>query len=112
MIAAGKAWHAGRGMWQGVTDGNSHFIGIEAENTGETTGVRADIWPAVQMDAYKRGVAAILTHIGAKPVMCAGHKEYCLPKGRKDDPNFDMTKFRADVAALMAQKAAPSTPVA
>lgn len=105
MIAAGKGWHAGGGNWQGITDGNSHLIGIEAENTGETTGARADTWPAVQMDAYHHGCAAILSHIGAKPIMCAGHKEFALPHGRKDDPNFDMDKFRADVAALMAPAA-------
>lgn len=102
-IAAGKGWHAGRGEWHGVTDGNAHLIGIEAENSGEATGPRADVWPAVQMDAYKRGVAAILKHVGAGPQMCAGHKEYALPKGRKDDPNFDMDAFRADVAKLMGQ---------
>ena len=38
MIAAGKGWHAGAGNWQGIVDGNSHLIGIEAENTGETSG--------------------------------------------------------------------------
>jgi len=102
MIAAGKGWHAGAGNWQGITDGNSHLIGIEAENTGETKGARADTWPDVQMDAYRRGCAAILTHIGAKPIFCAGHKEYCRPVGRKDDPDFSMVQFRADVAALMA----------
>jgi len=101
MIAAGKGWHAGRGLWQGVSDGNAHFIGIEAENTGETKGPRADPWPKVQMDAYVRGCAAILTHIHAAPIMCAGHKEYALPHGRKDDPDFDMNQFREDVAKLM-----------
>lgn len=101
MIAAGKGWHAGRGLWQGVTDGNAHFIGIEAENTGETKGARADTWPQVQMDAYKLGCAAILKHIGAGVTMCAGHKEYALPHGRKDDPDFDMVKFRDDVAKIM-----------
>lgn len=106
MIAAGKCWHAGKGEWQGITDGNGHFIGIEAENTGETTGPRADVWPEVQMDAYRRGVAAILKHIGAKPIMAAGHKEFALPRGRKDDPDFDMVKFRADVAAIMGVTAA------
>lgn len=105
-IAAGKGWHAGHGIWQGVTDGNGHLIGIEAENTGETKGPRTDVWPDVQMAAYKRGVAAILTHIGAPALMCAGHKEYATPHGRKDDPNFDMVKFRADVATLMS----PPTP--
>jgi hypothetical protein len=109
MIAAGKGWHAGRGNWQGVTDGNSHLIGIEAENAGtnDAHGHPTDPWPDVQMDAYRRGVAAILKHAGASPSMCAGHKEYALPKGRKDDPNFDMAAFRAGVAAIMGSVAKP-----
>ncbi len=111
MIAAGKGWHAGKGEWQGVTDGNSHLIGIEAENTGETTGPRAEAWPEVQMNSYKRGCAAILKHIGARSIMVAGHKEYCRPVGRKDDPSFDMLAFRADVAKLM-DEVTPPKPVA
>jgi hypothetical protein len=106
MIAAGKGWHAGRGNWQGVTDGNAHLIGIEAENTGETKGPRAERWPDVQMKAYQRGCAAILAHVKAKPIMAAGHKEFALPKGRKDDPSFDMAAFRIEVATLMGQAAA------
>lgn len=101
MIAAGKAWHAGAGDWHGITDGNSHFIGIEAENTGETSGPRADKWPAVQMDAFARGCAAILKHINADVIMAVGHKEYALPKGRKSDPSFDMVAFRANVVKIM-----------
>lgn len=101
VVAAGKPWHAGRGEWQGVTDGNAHFIGIEAENTGETKGPRADPWPEVQMNAYRRGVAALLMHIDAKPIMCCGHKEYALPRGRKDDPDFDMNDFREKVGVIM-----------
>src|ERR1041385_5319638 len=34
VVAAGRANHAGAGDWQGVSTGNSSFIGIEAENTG------------------------------------------------------------------------------
>jgi hypothetical protein len=34
VVAAGRAHHAGPGKWQDVTNGNAHFIGIEAENTG------------------------------------------------------------------------------
>lgn len=101
MIAAGKGWHAGRGNWHGVTDGNAHLIGIEAENTGETKGPRAETWPDVQMQAYMRGTAAILKHVGAESSMAAGHKEYALPKGRKDDPSFDMDKFRLGVTTMM-----------
>lgn len=115
VVAAGKAWHAGRGLWQGVSDGNSHLIGIEAENIGtsDKTGNPLEPWSAPQIDAYKRGCAAILKHIGAAPIMCAGHKEFALPHGRKDDPNFDMDKFRADVATLMTSaSSAPSVPKA
>jgi len=54
------------------------------------------------MDAYRRGVAAILTKVQANAIMCCGHKEYALPHGRKDDPTFDMNEFRMDVSAIMA----------
>lgn len=107
VLAAGRCNHAGAGLWQGVASGNSSFIGIEAENAG--TGV--DPWPAEQVEAYARGVAAILSHIGADAVMCAGHKEYALPKGRKIDPSFDMVTFRDHVAAYMAGEATPAHPV-
>ncbi|HUI95804.1 MAG TPA: N-acetylmuramoyl-L-alanine amidase [Xanthobacteraceae bacterium] len=98
VVAAGRCNHAGRGMWQGISTGNSNFIGIEAENTGGAN----DPWPSVQLDAYRRGVAAILKKIGANPIMCCGHKEYALPHGRKDDPSFDMIEFRNQVASILA----------
>lgn len=97
VIAAGRCNHAGPGSWHGVTSGNTSFIGIEAENAG--TG--ADPWPDVQVEAYAKGVAAILTHIGASSDMAVGHKEYALPPGRKIDPSFNMTAFREKVAAFM-----------
>lgn len=96
-VAAGKAWHAGAGVWKGVTDGNAHFIGIEAENAGTP----ADHWPQGQVESYARGVAAILGKIGASSDMCAGHKEYATPPGRKTDPSFDMPAFRAKVQAFI-----------
>jgi hypothetical protein len=68
VIAAGRANHAGAGLWQGVRDGNDCFIGVEAENTG-----KGEPWPAVQMDSYQRGVAAILRRIGRGAEFCAGN---------------------------------------
>jgi N-acetyl-anhydromuramyl-L-alanine amidase AmpD len=99
VVAAGRCNHAGAGNWQGFTAGNTNFIGIEAENTGLAND---QPWPAVQIDAYHRGVAAILKKIKANAIMCAGHKEYALPHGRKDDPDFDMNQFRQQVASIMA----------
>lgn len=110
MVAAGKGYHAGRGNWRGVTDGNGHMIGIEAENTGETTGPRADTWPEVQMAAYAKVCAAICDYVKISPVMVAGHKEFALPRGRKDDPNFDMPSFRARVVAYTGRPLPAPTP--
>lgn len=94
VIAAGKANHAGPGVWKKIT-GNGRFIGIEAENAGKNR----ERWPDVQMDAYRRGVAAILRRIGAAEQMCCGHREFA-PK-RKPDPEFDLDLFRRDVGAIM-----------
>ena len=113
VLAAGRCNHAGKGSWQGVVNGNSELIGIEAENAG--TG--ADPWPAEQIEAYERGCAAILKHIGADAVMAAGHKEYALPRGRKIDPAFDMIRFREEIedhmegnGSIDAPKPAPVDP--
>lgn len=102
VVAAGRSNHAGEGLWEGLNTGNTSFIGIEAENTGLADDKP---WPPVQVDAYQRGVAAILQKIGADARMCCGHKEYALPKGRKPDPNFDMDTFRDEVAAIMSGEA-------
>lgn len=101
VVAAGRANHAGRGKWKNITNGNSNFIGIEAENTGLAT----DPWPDVQMDAYHRGVAAILKRIRRGAKFCAAHREYALPAGRKPDPLFNMNAFRSAVASIIADTA-------
>jgi peptidoglycan hydrolase-like protein with peptidoglycan-binding domain len=95
VIAAGRANHAGDGTWKGVSSGNTSFIGIEGENGGR----KDDAWPDVQMDAYRRGVAALLKHARASAEMCCGHREFA--PHRKIDPLFDMNAFRADVDKIM-----------
>ena len=96
LIAAGRCNHAGKGSWKGITTGNTNFIGIEAENKG----TKDDPWPEDQMEAYRHGVAAILTYLKQKNAdMCCGHKEYA--PDRKNDPLFDMVAFRKDVEDIM-----------
>jgi peptidoglycan hydrolase-like protein with peptidoglycan-binding domain len=102
VIAAGRAAHAGKGGFQGVS-GNRRFIGIEAENSGSPS----DTWPAIQLEAYQRGVAAILKHLGKDSSFCVGHKEYA--PGRKDDPSLNMKVFREAVTGFM-NGAVPATP--
>ncbi|HKP35361.1 MAG TPA: N-acetylmuramoyl-L-alanine amidase [Pyrinomonadaceae bacterium] len=96
IIAAGRAAHAGKGSYKGVS-GNLRFIGIEAENFGNQA---VDPWPAIQLEAYQRGVAAILKFLGKDSSFCCGHKEYA--PGRKSDPNLNMNDFRAAVDGFMA----------
>jgi hypothetical protein len=103
VIAAGRCNHAGAGIWNGITSGNAHFIGVEAENTGTAD----DRWPEIQVDAYQRGVAALLKHAGLGPISCAGHKEYAQPAGRKPDPTLDMAEFRTAVARHLDGTAPP-----
>jgi peptidoglycan hydrolase-like protein with peptidoglycan-binding domain len=98
VVAAGRCNHAGPGAFEGITSGNTNFIGIEAENSGMSD----DRWPEVQITSYQRGVAAILKHVGATAAFCIGHKEFALPPGRKSDPNFDMNVFRSGVADIMS----------
>ncbi|MET0340090.1 MAG: N-acetylmuramoyl-L-alanine amidase [Polyangiales bacterium] len=103
VIAAGKANHSGKGSWNGVTQGNASLIGIEAEHTGSAS----DPWPDVQMDAYRRGVAALLARLQLSQSACVGHKEYA--RGRKSDPCFDMHHFRAELALHISGRAPTPT---
>jgi hypothetical protein len=89
------AWHAGGGSWQGVTDGNGHYAGIEAESDGRQ-------WTPATVDSYKRLAAAILRKAGRGIGYAPRHGEYALPPGRKTDfTGMDATAFRADVNALI-----------
>lgn len=108
VIAAGRCQHAGAGSWQGVTEGNSRFIAIEAENTG---GANDLPWPEVQMQAYRHAAAALLRKLGRPASFCVGHGEYALPPRRKVDPSFDMTAFRVAVAAILAGTLPPPPPI-
>ena len=102
LVTEGRAYHAGPGKWMGITAGNSHFLGIEAENGG--TG---NPWPAVQLDAYQRLVASILHALGRNTNWDVRHADWALPPGRKPDTKgFTMNNFDAKVKQMLA---APAT---
>jgi len=80
VVAAGCAYHAGASRWLGFLDVNDEFLGIEAESAG-TGG-----WTDAQLDAYPKLVAALLRYMSRGLERYAGHKDVCLPVGRKIDP--------------------------
>lgn len=90
VVAAGLAYHAGSGSYPGVgTNGNGTLIGIEAEHPG-TAG---NLWPAAQIDSYRRGTAALLRAFGLGSDRAIGHKEWA--PSRKIDPfGLDMNAER------------------
>ena len=91
-VAAGKANHAGVVIAERFD--SWHMIGIEAENDG----IPPLDWPREQMEAYATGCAALSIEYGFDVAMVRGHKEVAAPLGRKPDPDFDMSTFRAMVA--------------
>ncbi|MGH3989313.1 MAG: peptidoglycan recognition protein family protein [Pseudonocardiaceae bacterium] len=98
VIAAGQAYHAGASSWAGFWDLNDEAIGIEAESVGTR-----DDWTLQQRDCYPRLVAALLFYMRRDASRFAGHREVCLPRGRKIDPAFwGLDEFRARVAWLLA----------
>jgi hypothetical protein len=71
------SWHAGEWLWQGITDGNGHFLGIEAAGVGD--------WTPFQRAVYPRLVASILLFIGEGVDMAPRHLDGAMPRGRKSD---------------------------
>jgi hypothetical protein len=81
----------------GAVDGNAHFYGLEISNLGTAK----DVYPAAQYSAAVRWAAAICRHHGWSSRSVIGHREW---SDWKNDPSFDMGKFRYDVAACLAAK--------
>lgn len=89
VVACGRANHNGASSAKYGNDA----IGVEFYNAGD--GV--DPWPAVQLEAGQRAIAAILRHLELGADRCVGHKE--SDPTRKVDPRpLDMNVMRARIA--------------
>lgn len=89
VIASGTSNNAGEGSWHGVT-GNRRTFGLEIENDGI-----GEPYPAAQMEAAVRIVAAWVKRCGRAVSDVCAHKEWAPT--RKIDPSFAMDPFRARV---------------
>ena len=77
-----RAWHAGKGVWQGETDCNAASIGIEIVNPGHEFGYRD--FPEVQIDAVIRLIGDIRSRWTIPDARIIGHSD--LAPERKQDP--------------------------
>jgi hypothetical protein len=99
VVASGISNNAGVGNARiiGRTDINQNYqtVSIEGVNNGGS-----EPWNNYQ--AYVKLVTAILKYKQWDISKIIAHKEWALPQGRKDDPTFDMNKFRLDVYKQMS----------
>ncbi|GLS21253.1 N-acetylmuramoyl-L-alanine amidase [Labrys miyagiensis] len=102
---ARRAWHAGQSNWEGITDINSHSIGIEIVNPGHEWGYRD--FPAVQMAAVRALCSDIVSRHAILPQHVLGHSD--IAPLRKTDPGerFDWASLAAEGVGLHV----PSAPI-
>ena len=93
VVAAGRANHAGKGGWKGLS-GNSTVFGTEAESSGDGD------WTDAQRKAYPRVNAAYCDLVGFGPDMLCGHHEWA-PDRKIDIRDWPMPAMRASVAAIL-----------
>lgn len=78
-----RAWHAGAGEWTGLSDINSHSIGIELANTGFQP------FPAPQMRALEGVLAGIFQRWQIGPVGVIAHSDMAPTRKIDPGPRFD-----------------------
>lgn len=105
VIAGGKANHAGAGHWMDANE-SVEAIGIEAYNYGNSVPFPSrEAWPQIQLDAYDRGVAALLKHLGRSERYYCGHREWATPPGRKPDPSgIDLNAQRSRIGNILRKE--------
>lgn len=84
-----RAWHAGAGQWQGLSDINSRSIGIELDNDGQGP------FAAPLMASLEALLGRILEAWDIPPGNVIGHSD--MAPGRKFDPgpHFDWARLEA-----------------
>lgn len=100
-----RAWHAGKSYWRGITDMNSHSIGIELVNPGHSHGYRE--FPRTQMEALADLAQDIMARHAMPPENVLGHSD--IAPGRKVDPGhlFDWRWLALRGIGVWPEEAAP-----
>ena len=90
-----SAWHAGRTYWPdrapGISPsatGNYDMTGIEIEHVTATEG---KTYPAAQLHALDELILLLYSRHHYRGTV--GHKEIAYPRGRKSDPQLDVSKY-------------------
>lgn len=105
-----RAWHAGKGSWQGVTDINSCSVGIEIVNPGHALGYRN--FRKRQLAAVTELCRDIVARHGIAAERVVAHSD--VAPGRKVDPGerFPWRQLaQAGIGHIVAPRRAGGRPV-
>lgn len=86
-----RAWHAGAGAWGGVTDVNSHSIGIELVNPGPFRGFPP--FPEAQMATLEHLLAGIADRWTILPERVIAHSDMAPDRKFDPGPKFDWQRL-------------------
>lgn len=106
LVAAGRANHAGRGSWKGVT-GNTGSMGTEAEaaDNRDWTAKQKTTWPLFHIyKLFAMWEKGLISWNQITADRACSHAEFALPRGRKVDINgYEMPAMRRQVDALLPE---------
>ena len=98
-----RAWHAGAGSWGGISDVNSHSIGIELANPGDRP------FPEAQMAGLEALLMGVMGRWGIAPQGVIGHSD--MAPSRKGDPGRRFDWRRLALQGLAVWPEAREAPV-
>jgi N-acetylmuramoyl-L-alanine amidase len=102
-----RAWHAGAGAWAGITDVNSHSIGIELANTGSQP------FPEPQMAALEDLLRAIMTRWAIPKHRIIAHSDMAPTRKTDPGPRFDWRRLALQGLSIWPEaKGDPNRPLA
>lgn len=82
-----RAWHAGAGEWAGLSDINSHSIGIELANRGDHP------FPEPQMQALEGLLPRIMARWSIPAHRVIGHSDMAPERKSDPGPRFDWARL-------------------
>ena len=82
-----RAWHAGAGSWRGISDVNSHSIGIELANPGDAP------FPEPQMAALEGLLRAVMARWSIGPDGVIAHSVMAPERKCDPGPRFDWRRL-------------------
>jgi N-acetylmuramoyl-L-alanine amidase len=101
-----RAWHAGAGAWAGLTDINSHSIGIELANAATHP------FSEPQMVALETLLRAVMARWDIPPHRIIAHSDMAPTRKSDPGPRFDWQRLARQGLSIWPRATAPMDPAA